>query len=958
MTTLNLQVNASGNDGSIDNTALSPQLTANLVNIGNVNGNSSSTAGFRFTSATVPQGATITSATLTLYGYSSYSTGSTISAIAACEDVDNSSAFTTSSGDFNTTNRPRTTATSASKDIKSVTAGVAYTWDISTSVQEVVDRAGWSSGNAISVFVDNDGSASNEWQDFEAYDHNSTLAAKLDITYTTGGGSQGITADLLTNTSEIPTHTVANAAPSQDITANLLTNTSEFFSPSVEYAPTYINSSNTTGSTASTSTTISVPSGVATGDLMIATVVVELASASITPSESGWTLLSNTPLSTRTHTQNVYARLASVSEPGTYTWTHSSAERVGAMIVFRNAQFPTLYNAQANNTSSANCAAPSLTLDRANSTSLWIGTNMYGTTWTAPTNYTERLDYRTGTGTSNISISFATRSGLATGATGTITGTSANADYSVGAHVAFGPAVSVLPASLENTSVIYSATISQGAAPQELLPSILTNSNTFYSPTITTGSVDISITTLVNSSIIEQPLISTGSVFISPNVLENTNTLYDADFSTGSVDIVANSIENTSSVYEPSFSVGAVTIYLESVTSSIVVYEPQLTQNTVASILENTSIIYEPEITLGQVEVVLDLITNTSVIYQPVVGTGYTIVPELLENSSVIQQPQVTTGSVAIATNLLENSSTVEEPALSYEVSADLFENSSTVHQPTIEAQAVTISLNVLENTSEIFEVFIGSGVTIQPTLIGSSNVVEQPLITVGVVSISVNTIDSVEEVYEPSLIQEQFVSPDVIINSSELYSVSVTSGGTTIQPELLSNTNSVYDIIVSVDAVTISPDSIDSINSFGDIEVTTTNSVVVNSLENNSVVEEPKLVAIVSTQLINNTNSFTSVLVTTGAVNIETVSVDSSTVVHPPQVFIGDSITITPILLQNTNIFYNALLNSFYGRINRVLGSGRLSSIYNTIRTDYIPRTSRTNEVGSTVREYDVLNN
>ncbi len=378
-----------------------------------------------------------------------------------------------------------------------------------------------------------------------------------------------------------------------------------------------------------------------------------------------------------------------------------------------------------------------------------------------------------------------------------------------------------------------------------------------------------------------------------------------------------------------------------------IVYAPAVTQNLFisASVLTNTSVIQQPSVSPGSVQISANLLSNTSVVYQPSVGTGITIIPELLENSSVIQQPQVTPGSVAIAANLLENSSTIEEPALSYEVSANLLENSSTIYQPAIETQAVTISLNVLENTSEIFEVFVGSGVTIQPILISSSNAVEQPLITTGAVNISTNIIESVGEVYEPSLIQEQFISPDVITNSNELYSVSVTSGGTLVQPELLSNTNSIYDIIVSVGAVTISPDSINNINSFGDIEVTTTSSVVVNSLENNSVVEEPKLVAIVSTQLINNTSSLPSVLVTTGAVNIETVSVDSSALVYQPQVFIGDSITITPILLQNTNEFYGALLNSFYGRINRVLGSSRLSSIYSTIRTDYVPRTIRASE-------------
>lgn len=231
MTTLNLQVNASGNDGSIDNIDLSPQLTANLLNVGNVNNNSTSTAGLRFTNVTIPQGATISSATLTLYGYSTYSTGSTISAIAACEDADNSSAFASSPANFRSTNRPRTTAKSSAVNIASVTAGNAYTWDVTTSVQEVIDRTGWASGNAISIFVDNNASSASEWQEFEAYDHSTSLAAKLNVVYTTGGGTQNITHNLFSNTSTIYSPSVSpgifNVLPS------LLTNSNTLYSPVV-----------------------------------------------------------------------------------------------------------------------------------------------------------------------------------------------------------------------------------------------------------------------------------------------------------------------------------------------------------------------------------------------------------------------------------------------------------------------------------------------------------------------------------------------------------------------------------------------------------------------------------------------------------------------------------------------------------------------------------------------------
>src|SRR5690606_26511877 len=191
MTTLNLQVATGNDDGSIDNAALSPALTNNQLDVGNVNGNSTSVAAARFTGVTVPAAATITSATLTVYGYSTYSTGSTISVIAACQAADNAAALAATSGNFNTTNRPRTTANSGAKNLQSVTAGAAYTFDMTTAVQEIVNRAGWSSGNAIVVLIDNNGSASSEWQELESYNHSTSLAPKLQIVYTTGGG--GIT---------------------------------------------------------------------------------------------------------------------------------------------------------------------------------------------------------------------------------------------------------------------------------------------------------------------------------------------------------------------------------------------------------------------------------------------------------------------------------------------------------------------------------------------------------------------------------------------------------------------------------------------------------------------------------------------------------------------------------------------------------------------------------------------
>lgn len=151
------------------------------VSIGN--NSNTITAGFRFLNVAVPVNATITSALFTIKGSVSYTTANTINAIAYCEAVDDSATFTTA--DNNIEGRARTTANSGGKNIQSVTAESDYIWDVTTAVQEVINRAGWASGQDISVLLVDNGSTNNEWQDFYSYDGSATKAARLDIIYTT-----------------------------------------------------------------------------------------------------------------------------------------------------------------------------------------------------------------------------------------------------------------------------------------------------------------------------------------------------------------------------------------------------------------------------------------------------------------------------------------------------------------------------------------------------------------------------------------------------------------------------------------------------------------------------------------------------------------------------------------------------------------------------------------------------
>lgn len=182
MTTLNLQVGASANDAN-QGIASATAVVLNGTTLLCGNKSTRSLTGIaRFTNVTVPQGTTITSATLTMTGADSYTGPTSLLNRVYCEAADNSAQPTT--GSNNLTSRTKTTANTA-WDNHITVAETEYNIDITSAVQEVINRAGWVSGNALSAIIANDGSPSDEWQEYYAWDGSTTKAPKLAIVYST-----------------------------------------------------------------------------------------------------------------------------------------------------------------------------------------------------------------------------------------------------------------------------------------------------------------------------------------------------------------------------------------------------------------------------------------------------------------------------------------------------------------------------------------------------------------------------------------------------------------------------------------------------------------------------------------------------------------------------------------------------------------------------------------------------
>lgn len=195
MTTLTMTASATSHMGSIANnsgrnvTNTSPvSLNPNPVSPGSHGAGDEYTMGARFqTDAGITQGLTLTSVFYKMTVQSGYTAGGTgVFYLVSAHAVDSAGALATTNGDLNTTVRPRTTAVSASWDQTSTATNTQYSIDVTSVVQELVNRAGWVAGNFIVITVDTDTTTEQgEWQDYYGTGANVPV---LEIVYTAGGG--------------------------------------------------------------------------------------------------------------------------------------------------------------------------------------------------------------------------------------------------------------------------------------------------------------------------------------------------------------------------------------------------------------------------------------------------------------------------------------------------------------------------------------------------------------------------------------------------------------------------------------------------------------------------------------------------------------------------------------------------------------------------------------------------
>lgn len=173
MTTFSAQV-AAGTADSHESTAGVISRGDTIVNLGQAD----TYGAFYFPGVTIPQGAAINAASLAVViGSADYDSPNVNIHL---EDSDN--AGTLGTADYDISTRTRTTAYGTWSGTN-IGAGATNTADFAAAVQEVVDRAGWASGNAMVVIWHGQTGTSIR---VDSYDGSAANAATLNIEYSGG----------------------------------------------------------------------------------------------------------------------------------------------------------------------------------------------------------------------------------------------------------------------------------------------------------------------------------------------------------------------------------------------------------------------------------------------------------------------------------------------------------------------------------------------------------------------------------------------------------------------------------------------------------------------------------------------------------------------------------------------------------------------------------------------------
>lgn len=176
--TITRPIVAGADDGNITSTGGFSDDTNGVI-AGDVAGLFQTSAWLRFTEIDIPQGASIVSAIITMIANTSQSV--TTCQLTINGNLANDAAAPTNVSEYNSATR---TSNSTAWQPAATTANSAFvTPDITDIIQEIINQSGWARGNALQIFIEDNGSDSSANRDWISFENSPSQVAYITISY-------------------------------------------------------------------------------------------------------------------------------------------------------------------------------------------------------------------------------------------------------------------------------------------------------------------------------------------------------------------------------------------------------------------------------------------------------------------------------------------------------------------------------------------------------------------------------------------------------------------------------------------------------------------------------------------------------------------------------------------------------------------------------------------------------
>ena len=237
-----------------------------------------------------------------------------------------------------------------------------------------------------------------------------------------------------------------------------------------------------------------------------------------------------------------------------------------------------------------------------------------------------------------------------------------------------------------------------------------------FAPVVTTGSVTLTPPLTQRLAVSFAPVVTT-SYTMTPGLTQRLAATFAPVVTTGSVALTPPLTQMALQTYALTVTTGPVTLTPPLTQRLAVTFAPEVTQVQALTppLTQQLAVMFAPEVTTGPVALTPDLTQRLAVSFAPVVtlsGGDQTLTLGLTVNLAATFAPTVTTGAVALTPGLTQQLAVTFAPSVTtfQPITPPLTQRLAVTFAPTVTTGAVTVTLELVQRLAVTFPPFVTGG--------------------------------------------------------------------------------------------------------------------------------------------------------------------------------------------------------------------------------------------------------